>query len=72
MDIGYRGRTGVYELLSINEKIRAAILANADAGTIRNMAIEGGMVPLRNAGLELALQGVTTLEEVIRVTQEEN
>ena len=72
MDIGYRGRTGVYELLSINEKIRAAILANADAGTIRTMAIEGGMNPLRNAGLELARQGVTTLEEVIRVTQEEN
>ena len=72
MDIGYRGRTGVYELLSINEKIRAAILANADAGTIRTMAIEGGMTPLRNAGLELARQGVTTLEEVIRVTQEEN
>ncbi|MFO7832050.1 MAG: type II secretion system ATPase GspE [Desulfuromonadaceae bacterium] len=72
MDIGYRGRTGVYELLSINEKIRAAILANADAGTIRTMAIEGGMTPLRNAGLELARQGITTLEEVIRVTQEEN
>ena len=72
MDIGYRGRTGVYELLSINEKIRTAILANADAGTIRTMAIEGGMTPLRNAGLELARQGETTLEEVIRVTQEEN
>lgn len=72
MDIGYRGRTGVYELLSINEKIRAAILANADAGTIRTLAIEGGMIPLRNAGLELARQGITTLEEVIRVTQEES
>jgi general secretion pathway protein E len=72
MDIGYRGRTGVYELLSINEKIRAAILANADAGSIRSMAIEHGMIPLRSAGLELARQGITTLEEVIRVTQEEN
>lgn len=72
MDIGYRGRTGVYELLSINEKIRAAILANADAGSIRSLAIAEGMIPLRNAGLELARQGITTLEEVIRVTQEEN
>lgn len=72
MQIGYRGRTGVYELLHINERIRAAILANADAGTIRNMAIEDGMQPLRSAGIELAHQGITTLEEIVRVTQEES
>ncbi len=72
MQIGYRGRTGVYELLHINERIRGAILANADAGTIRNMAIEDGMQPLRSAGIELAHQGITTLEEIVRVTQEES
>lgn len=71
MQIGYRGRTGIYELLSINETIRGAILANADAGTIRTLAIEHGMVPLRAAGLELARRGETTLEEIVRVTQEE-
>jgi len=55
----------------MSEAIRAQLLANIDAASIRQTAIGQGMVPLRQAGLEKARQGVTTLEEVIRVTQEE-
>ena len=71
MNIGYRGRSGIYELLTMSENIRSQLLANIDAASIRQTAIGQGMVPLRQAGLEKARQGVTTLEEVIRVTQEE-
>ncbi|PLX93055.1 MAG: type II secretion system protein GspE [Desulfuromonas sp.] len=71
MNIGYRGRSGIYELLGMSEAIRAQLLANIDAASIRQTAIQQGMVPLRQAGLDKARQGVTTLEEVIRVTQEE-
>jgi general secretion pathway protein E len=71
MQIGYCGRSGIYELLTMSEKIRAQLLTNSDAATIRNLAIQQGMVSLRQAGLNKAQQGVTTLEEVLRVTQED-
>jgi len=72
MQIGYRGRSGIYELLSMSESVRSKLLANSDAASIRTSAINEGMVPLRQAGLQAARAGVTTLEEVVRVTQEEN
>ena len=68
-NIGYRGRTGIYELMIINDAIRALLMAGADAGTIRHAAQKGGMLTLRQAGLEKARQGETSLEEVLRVTQ---
>ncbi len=71
MDIGYWGRTGIYELLPINDQVRELLLQNRDAASIRNAAIQQGMQPLRAAGLAKALAGETSLEEVLRVTQEE-
>ncbi|MCD6526908.1 MAG: type II secretion system ATPase GspE [Desulfuromonas sp.] len=71
MQIGYRGRSGIYELLTMSEAIRSQLLTNTDAASIRNTAMSEGMIPLRQAGLAAARQGITTLEEVIRVTQEE-
>ncbi len=71
MDIGYWGRTGIYELLKIDDQVRDLLLKNKDAATIRKAAMENGLKPLRQAGLEKALKGETTLEEVLRVTQEE-
>lgn len=67
--IGYRGRTGIYELMVINDAIRELLMAGADASTIRQAAQKGGMLTLRQAGLEKARQGETSLEEVLRVTQ---
>ena len=72
MQIGYRGRSGIYELLTMSEKVRSQLLANSDAASIRNSAMNEGMIPLRQAGLQAAREGITTLEEVVRVTQEEN
>ena len=71
MQIGYWGRTGIYELMEMDDDIRDLLLKNKDAASIRKLAKQKGMQPLRSAGLAKALQGETTLEEVLRVTQEE-
>ncbi|AJF06376.1 type II secretion system ATPase GspE [Geoalkalibacter subterraneus] len=71
MDIGYRGRSGIYELLTVDEQVRDLVLKKSDSATIKNAACRAGMVALREAGLAKALAGQTTLEEVMRVTQEE-
>jgi general secretion pathway protein E len=67
---GYRGRTGIFELLAITDEIRELILARADSGAIRSRAVAGGMTLLREDGWEKVRRGVTTIEEVIRVTRE--
>lgn len=69
---GYSGRTGIYELLTINEKLRNLVLKNTDSATMKKVAAECGMKNLRDHGVEKVLQGVTTLEEVLRVTQEDS
>jgi general secretion pathway protein E len=71
MDIGYRGRTGIYELLTMDEDIRDLLLQNKDAAGIKAAAVARGMLTLRDAGLTKALRGETTIEEILRVTQEE-
>ncbi len=71
MDVGYLGRTGLYELLEVTDSIRQLVTSNADAATIRQQALKQGMRPLRRAGLAKVLAGVTTVEEILRVTQEE-
>jgi general secretion pathway protein E len=67
---GYWGRITILELLVMTEKVRRAVLEQSDAETIRNAAIEDGMRPMREDGLRKALLGLTTVEEVERVTQE--
>jgi general secretion pathway protein E len=71
MDIGYRGRSGIYELLTIDEKVRDLLLQNQDAGAIKRASVAAGMTSLREAGIIKALAGETSIEEVLRVTQEE-
>ncbi len=70
LDVGYRGRTGIYELLLINEKIRHLTLEKADAGTIRSAASAAGMVSLRLDGARKVMMGLTTTEEVMLMTAE--
>jgi general secretion pathway protein E len=69
---GYRGRMGIYELFVITEEARRLILQKAPTGTIRRLAMERGMVTLRDDGWAKARAGVTTVEEIRRVTQEES
>jgi general secretion pathway protein E len=65
---GYRGRTGIYELLPVDDEMRSLITKNVDAAVIKNSAITRGFVPMRTQGAAAALAGVTSAEEVIRVT----
>jgi general secretion pathway protein E len=67
---GYRGRTAIYEILRVSETIRQLIMKKADSATIARHALEEGMKSLRGDGAEKVLAGVTTLEELARVTQE--
>ncbi len=68
---GYRGRTGIYELFPISEDARSLILRRAPTRDIRHHALEAGMVSLRLDGWRKACEGVTTVEEILRVTQED-
>jgi general secretion pathway protein E len=68
---GYRGRNGIFELLLMSREMKTLILKTSDANEIKRMAIEGGMVTLRQDGAMKVLEGVTTIEEVYRVCQEE-
>lgn len=69
---GYLGRTGIYELLMVTEKIKATVLRNPDSGSITKAALSEGMRTLRQDGARKVKAGKTTIEEVLRVTQEEN
>lgn len=67
---GYHGRTGIYELLRIDEPIQSRIMAKCSAGEIKRTALERGMRTLRDDGIEKVCAGITSLDEVLRVTQE--
>jgi type II secretion system protein E len=67
--LGYQGRTGIYELLVVSEPIRSLVMSRAPASTIAQKAIELGMRTLRADGWNKVKEGITTIEEVLRVTQ---
>jgi type II secretion system protein E len=69
---GYKGRVGIYELFIITEEIRSLILRKASTGEIRRVAVEQGMVTLREDSWTKARAGFTTVEEILRVTQEDS
>ncbi|HBG92888.1 MAG: type IV-A pilus assembly ATPase PilB [Nitrospirae bacterium GWF2_44_13] len=65
---GYKGRIALYEIMIVNEEIRKLILEGASAIELKKAAIRGGMKTLRMSGLTKVKEGVTTIEEVLRVT----
>jgi type IV pilus assembly protein PilB len=65
---GYKGRVALYEVMAISDSIRELILQGASNAEIKAAAIEGGMLTLRRSGLEKVKEGMTTLEEIVRVT----
>jgi len=67
---GYTGRMGIFELMELNEEIRSLIMANKDAASITMVARQNGMRNLREDGWLKVREGVTTADEVLRVTQE--
>lgn len=64
---GYRGRVGIYEFLKVTESIQKLILSKASAREIRDTAMREGMITMKQDGLLKAKQGITTVEEVLRV-----
>ncbi len=70
-DLGYQGRMGIYELLLVTESIRPLIMNRSPASTLAQKAIECGMRTLRTDGWNKVRAGLTTIEEVLRVTQTE-
>jgi type IV pilus assembly protein PilB len=67
---GYLGRVGIFETLIISEKIANLILQHADSGTIEKEAVSEGMITMKQDGYLKVLQGITSVEEVLRVAQE--
>ena len=68
---GYRGRMGIFELMTIDDEIRALLSRNVDSKTIKAAAMQKGMGTLRADGARKVLTGVTSVAEVIRATEEE-
>jgi type II secretion system protein E len=69
---GYRGRLGIYELFVLTDDLRSLILRRASSRDLRRLALDQGMRPLRLDGWSKACQGLTTVDEVLRVTQDES
>jgi general secretion pathway protein E len=69
LNTGYRGRTGIFELMILDDTIKNLILKTSDSNSIKRKAIEQGMIALRQDGTLKALNGLTTVEEILRVTQ---
>ncbi len=65
---GYRGRAGIYEILTVSDTVQRTLARTSEANEIRRAAIEGGMIPLVEAGLIKVRDGRTSLEEILRVT----
>jgi general secretion pathway protein E len=64
---GYSGRTGIFEIMELNNRLKTTILKTHDSNQITSEAIEGGMMTLMQDGLRLVLKGLTSIEEVLRV-----
>ena len=68
---GFRGRTGIYEILAITDHIRPLIVQRASSVAIKQEALKHGMRTLRDDGWDKVLKGVTTIEEVVRVSEDD-
>jgi len=69
---GYMGRAAIIEVLPVSETIRRLIIKRASAAVVKNQAVSEGMKTLRMVGIDKAKEGITTLEEVLRVTAEDH
>jgi len=67
---GYKGREGIFELMVIDDEMQSLILKTSDANAIKKLAVEHGMLTLRRDGARKVLEGITTIEEVFRVTEQ--
>jgi len=68
LNTGYRGRTGIFESMILSDTLKSLIIKTSDANAVKNMAVDEGMITLRHDGAQKVLNGITTIEEVFRVT----
>jgi general secretion pathway protein E len=68
---GYRGRLGIYEFLPAFDEVKTLVMKNVDAGAIKRKAVELGMSTLRDDGINKALAGVTSFDEIVRATRDD-
>jgi len=69
LNTGYRGRTGIFELMILDDSIKSLILKTSDSNAIKRKAVHQGMITLRQDGALKVLNGITTAEEILRITQ---
>ena len=67
---GYSGRSGIFEILPITDEIRPLIVSNASSSSIKNAAIQQGMKTLREDGWDKVIEGITSIDEILRVTED--
>ena len=67
---GYSGRSGIFEILPITDEIRPLIVSNASSSSIKNAAIKQGMKTLREDGWDKVIEGITSIDEILRVTED--
>jgi len=67
---GYRGRVGIFEVLPISEKMSKLILEHTSSADMERQAIDEGMFTMKQDGFFKVLEGITTIEEVLRVAQD--
>ncbi len=70
LQTGYKGRTGIFEFMILDDDLKNLILKTTDSNTIKRKAVQKGMTTIRQDGGQKVLEGVTTIEEVFRVTQQ--
>jgi type IV pilus assembly protein PilB len=66
--LGFRGRGGIMEIMEIGDQVREMILQNANDSELRRVAVEQGMITLQRAGLNKVFEGLTSVDEVLRIT----
>ncbi len=71
IETGYSGRTAIFETLIVNDDIRNLTLGTADSTSIKKLAVDCGMSTLRMDGADKIVKGVTSIDEVLRVTEED-
>jgi len=69
LNTGYKGRIGIFEIMVLNSHLKSLILKTYDSNLIKNEALNQNMITLRQDGIQKVLDGITTIEEVLRVTQ---
>ena len=70
LNTGYRGRTGIFEFMFLDDEVKNLVLKTTDSNEIKRRAVDHGMITIREDGAQKVLKGITTIEEVFRVTKE--